>query len=205
MHGHRGFRQLLKGLGKHNRKLEAEQSLGAGQDDAGLRQQLFDLDPQRCVNSLVRLAARDHAFALPDKSLWQLWEAIPEGKRQTGSYHARRDRDGALAEDRLRADEESDTQREREWQQRQIRDNRREAMQSAAVLACLDNAVIGTGGDQQTDGTDEERQPDPIRVAGIFREFVKPLAKHPAKPEAEQNLGPEDQDPGFVKRDFDLF
>jgi hypothetical protein len=91
------------------------------------------------------LAARDHAFPLPDKSLPQLRQAIPESERQTGSYRARRDRDGALPRNRLRADEEAGSQRQREWQQRQIGDERREAMQPAAVLAAVDDAVIGTG------------------------------------------------------------
>ena len=59
-------------------------------------------------------------------------------------------------ENRLGADEKTDTQGQREWQQSQIGDERRKAVQAAAVLASLDNAVIGTGGDQQADGADEE-------------------------------------------------
>ena len=166
MHDNRGFRQLFEGSCKHDSKLKAEQSLGAGQDDAGLRQQLFDLDLQRRVSPLVRLAARDHAFPLPDKSLSQLWQAIPESKRQTGSCRARRDRDGAIVKNSLGADEETEAQRQREGQQRQIGDDRREAMQSAAVLASLDNAMIGIGGDQQADGADEEPQRQPRRRSG---------------------------------------
>src|SRR5205823_1821558 len=134
--------------------------------------QLFDLDLQRGVGPLVRLATRDHAFLLPGKSFSQLWQAVPQSKRQTGSYRTRRYRDVAIVEYRLRADEETDTQRQREWQQRQIGDDRREAMQSPAVLASLHYAVIGTGGDQQTDGADEEPQPNPVGVAGIFRELI---------------------------------
>ena len=108
--------------------MKAEQSLGAGQDDAGLRQQLFDLDLQRRVSPLVRLAARDHAFPLPDKSLSQLWQAIPESKRQTGSCRARRGRGDAIVKNCLGADEETKAQCQREGQQRQIGDNRHEAV-----------------------------------------------------------------------------
>lgn len=118
--------------------------MSAGQDDARLGQQLFDLDLQRRVSPFVALASRDHAFPFTGKSLSQLWQPIPESKRQTGS-RARGDRDGAIIKNRLCVDEETETQRERERQQRQIGDHRREAVQLAAVLAFLDNAVIGTG------------------------------------------------------------
>ena len=81
------------------------------------------------------------------KSLPQLWQAIPESKRQTGSYRARRDRDSTVVKNPLRADKQTDTQRERERQQGQIGDDRPKAMQPATVLACLDNAMVGTGSD----------------------------------------------------------
>jgi hypothetical protein len=72
-------------------------------------------------------------------------------------------------------------------------------------LASLGNAVIGTGGDQQAYDADEEPRANPIGVARISREFVEPFAEHPAKPESEQNLSPEDQYSGFVERDLYLF
>jgi hypothetical protein len=80
---------------------------------------------QRRVSQLVRLAARDHAFLLPDKSLSQLWQAIPESERQTG---ARRGRGDAIVENCLGADEKTKAQCQREGQQRQIGDNRHEAV-----------------------------------------------------------------------------
>ena len=36
-----------------------------------------------------------------------MWQAVPQSKRQTGSYRTRRDRDVAIVEYRLRADEET--------------------------------------------------------------------------------------------------
>jgi len=108
-------------------------------------------------------------------------------------------------ENRLGADEKTDTQGQRERQQSQIGDERRKAVQAAAVLASLDNAVIGTGRDQQADGADEEPQANPVRIAGICREFMEPFVKHPTKSEPEQDLGSKDQDPSFIERDFDLF
>src|SRR5256885_4614697 len=81
---------------------------------------------------MIRRPPRSTLFPYPTLSRSQ---AIPESERQTGSYRARRDRDGALPRSRLRADEEAGSQRQREWQQRQIGDERREAMQPAAVLA----------------------------------------------------------------------
>src|SRR5260370_34794754 len=116
---------------------------------------------QRCVSPLVPLAARDHALRLPDKSLSQLRQAVPESKRQTGSCRARCDRDRAVVKNPFRADEETDTQRQRKWQQGHIGDERREGMQSATVPACLDNAGIGTGGNGPPDGADEEPSPTP--------------------------------------------
>jgi hypothetical protein len=175
---------LLEGSRKHDRQLKAEQSLGAGQHNARFRQQLFDLGLQRRVSPLVRLA-RDHAFPLPDKSLSQPWQAIPQSKHQPGSCHARGYRDRAIIKYCLDGDEETETQRQREGQQRQIGDHRREAMQSAAVLAALDNAVIGTGGDQQSDGADEEPQPNPVRVPGIRRQLIESVVEHAAKAKSE--------------------
>ena len=81
------------------------------QHDAGLGQQLLDLDLQRRVSPLVALASRDHALSLPDKSLSQLWQPIPESKRDTGSRHTRRYRNGAITKNCLCADEETETQR----------------------------------------------------------------------------------------------
>jgi Major Facilitator Superfamily len=195
---------LLEGSRKHDGQLKAEQSLGAGQQNTRFRQQLFDLGLQRRVSPLVRLA-RDHAFPLPDKSLSQPWQAIPQSKRQPGFCHARGYRDRAIIKYCLDGDEETETQRQREGQQRQIGDHRREAMQSAAVLAALDNAVIGTGGDQQSDGADEEPQPNPVRVPGIRRQLIESVVEHAANAKSEQDLGPEYQYPGFLECDLDLF
>src|ERR1700758_4780446 len=138
---------------------------------------------QRRVSPLVRLAASDHAFPLPDKSLSQLWQAVPESERQTGSCRARRRRGDAIVKNCLGADEETQAPCQREGQQRQVGDERREAIQSAGVLPCLDNAVIGTGGNQQADGANEEPQPNTIGVARISREFVEFFTERSAEPE----------------------
>src|SRR5947207_2514028 len=65
-------------------------------------------------------------------------------------------------------------------------------------------STIGTGGDQQTDGADEEPQPDPVGVAGIFRELIESVVEHSTKAEPQQDLSPEDQDPGFLEGDLNL-
>src|SRR5439155_14513537 len=77
--------------------------------------------------------------------------------------------------------------------------------QSAAVLAFLDNAVIRPRSDQQADGADEEPQANRVRVAGISRELIESVVEHPPKAESEQDLGAENQDPGFLEGDLDLF
>ena len=78
-------------------------------------------------------------------------------------------------------------------------------MELAAIGTAFDNAVIGTGGNQQTDGADEEPQPNPVGVAGILRELTESVVEDSTKPEPQQDLSPEDQDSGFVECGLDLY
>ena len=57
MHCHRRLRELLKGSGKHDGELKAERRLRTREDDPRLRQQLFDLDVQRRLASVSRVAS----------------------------------------------------------------------------------------------------------------------------------------------------
>jgi len=77
-------------------------------------------------------------------------------------------------------------------------------MQLAAILPALDNAVIWAGGDKQDDSANEQPQPDPIDISRVLRKLREPFAEHSTKAKAEQDLRPENKDPGFLERDLDL-
>ena len=71
--------------------------------------------------------------------------------------------------------------------------------------ASLDDAMIRIWGNQQADCADEKHQRNRVRIARICRQLIEFGLEDPAKPEPEQNLRPEDQYPGFLERDLDLF
>jgi hypothetical protein len=95
-------------------------------------------------------------------------------------------------------------QRRPEWQQRQIVDDGHGTVELAAVSASLDNPMIAAGSDQQSNGGYQKPQPNSVDAANTARKRIEAVVEHTAKPESEQNLRPEDQNPGLHERALDL-
>ena len=75
---------------------------------------------------------------------------------------------------------------------------------SVVEQTALDNAMVGTGRDQQADNTDHKPERDPSKIPGIRRKPIVAVAKHAAELEPEQYLCAEDQHARLVEGDFDL-
>jgi len=126
---------------------------------------------------------------------------IPKGD---ACGYARGDARGG-AEHVLDADKDVEPERQPEGQQRQIGDCRRDAVEGAAILAALDNAVIEARRDHQRDRNRHQDQRQGLDMLRMPWQFIEAFAERRAQLEAEKDLRPEDQHPGFVERGLDLF
>src|SRR5437763_506899 len=83
---------------------------------------------------------------------------------------------------------------------------------SPMLMACtsrdppaLDNAVIEARRDHQRDRNRHQDQRQGLDMLRMPWQFIEAFAERRAQLEAEQDLRPEDQHPGFVERGLDLF
>jgi hypothetical protein len=74
----------------------------------------------------------------------------------------------------------------------------------AAVLAFLDDPVIGAGGDQQRDHGDHQKKRQRVELARIRRQRFEAVLENAAQLKTEQDLPAKDQHARLVEPDLDL-